>query len=216
MCASYFSNVGNAIKSEIRRSARIGKPIIMSIQRRFATIPTALSHPRHLVWLDFAYLGKSSVFVTVDEKHSHRVCKKNKWRGWGSHGVGEVLGTWQIIDDPSLRFPLAATRLEKKSSPVKSVEIDIHRRTAVLGLPSHRPLYHISFVCQQTYLPSRHQWISYSNLQFFVLVLNLDHHSMKNITAIYPSHLCMCMEIQTKWYQKKWVWNFWMCLLIKL
>ena len=168
MCASYFSNVGNAIKSEIRRSVRIGKPIIMSIQRRFATIPTALSHPRHLVWLDFAYLGKSSVFVTVDEKHSHRVCKKNKWRGWGSHGVGEVLGTWQIIDDPSLRFPLAATRLEKKSSPVKSVEIDIHRRTAVLGLPSHRPLYHISFVCQQTYLPSRHQWISYSNFQFFL------------------------------------------------
>ena len=115
MRASYFSNVGNAIKSEIRRSARIGKPIIMSIQRRFATILTALSHDglRHLFWLDFAYLGKSSVFVTVDEKHSHRVCKKNKWRGWGSHGVGEVLGTWQIIDDPSLRFPLAATRLEK-------------------------------------------------------------------------------------------------------
>ena len=166
MRASYFSNVGNAIKSEIRRSARIGKPIIMRIQRRFATIPTALSHPRHLFWLDFAYLGKSSVFVTVDEKHSHRVCKKNKWRGWGSHGVGEVLGTWQIIDDPSLRFRLGIS--EGKVIAAKSVKIDIHRRTAVLGLPSHRPLYHISFVCQQTYLPSRHQWISYSNLQFFL------------------------------------------------
>ena len=104
------------------------------------------------------------LWQTVDEKHSHRVCKKNKWRGWGSHGVGEVLGTWQIIDDPSLRFPLAATRLEKSRlqwSRWKLIFI-------VLGLPSHRPLYHISFVCQQTYLPSRHQWISYSNLQFFL------------------------------------------------
>ena len=87
----------------------------------------------------------------------------------GSHGVfgGElILETWQIIDDPSPRFRLGIS--EGKSRPVKSVKIDIHRRTAVLGLPSHRPLYHISFVCQQTYLPSRHQWISYSNLQFFL------------------------------------------------
>ena len=68
----------------------------------------------------------------------------------GSHGVfgGElILETWQIIDDPSLRFRLGMSA--GKVIAVKSVKIDIHRRTAVLGSPSQRALYHISFVCQQ-------------------------------------------------------------------
>ena len=61
--------------------------------------------------------------------------------------MGKLLGTWQIIDDPSLRFRLRISA--GKVIAVKSVKIDIHRRTAVLGSPSQRALYHISFVCQQ-------------------------------------------------------------------
>ena len=88
----------------------------------------------------------------------------------GSHGVfgGElILETWQIIDDPSPRFRLGIS--EGKKSPVKSVKIDIHRRTAVLGSLRHGARYHISCVCQQTYLPSRHRWTLYSNLQMVSL-----------------------------------------------
>ena len=45
----------------------------------------------------------------------------------GSQGVGKLLGTWQIIDDPSLRFRLGIS-VWKKVIAVKSVKIDIHRR----------------------------------------------------------------------------------------
>ena len=47
--------------------------------------------------------------------------------------------------------------LEKKVIAVKSVKIDIHRRTAVLGLLRQRALYHISFVCQQEHICHRDQ-----------------------------------------------------------
>ena len=66
-------------------------------------------------------------------------------------GVGKLLGTWQIIDDPSPRFRLGIS-FGKKVIAVKSVKIDIHRRTAVLGLLRQRALYHISFVCQQEHI----------------------------------------------------------------
>ena len=140
----------------------------MRIQRRFATIPTVSSNKawQHLfLRLKFTYLSKTSraVFVTCDEKHSHRVwvCKRNKWPG-GVPGVGKLLGTWQIIDDPSLRFRLGIS-VWKKVIAVKSVKIDIHRRNAVLG-SLRRRLFTIflSFV-NNTYLPSRLQWNLYSN-----------------------------------------------------
>ena len=85
---------------------------------------------------------------------------------WGPMGclVGNLF--WRpgkLLMIPLLAFGWESVR--EKSRPVKSVKIDIHRRTAVLGSLRHGARYHISCVCQQTYLPSRHRWTLYSNLQ---------------------------------------------------
>ena len=83
---------------------------------------------------------------------------------WGPMGclVGNLF--WRpgkLLMIPLLAFGWESVR--EKSRPVKSVKIDIHRRTAVLGSLRHGARYHISCVCQQTYLPSRHRWTLYSN-----------------------------------------------------
>ena len=70
-------------------------------------------------------------------------------------GWGNFWGRGKLLMIPLLAFGWESA-LEKKVIAVKSVKIDIHRRTAVLGLLRQRALYHISFVCQQEHICHQH------------------------------------------------------------
>ena len=69
-------------------------------------------------------------------------------------GWGNFWGRGKLLMIPLLAFGWESA-LEKKVIAVKSVKIDIHRRTAVLGLLRQGALYHISFVCQQEHICHR-------------------------------------------------------------
>ena len=141
----------------------------MRIQRRFATIPTVSSNKawRHLfLRLKFTYLSKTSraVFVTCDEKHSHRVWvwKRNKWPGrvpGGGETFGDVANYWWSLSSLSV----GNQRLEKSHRCEVGENWYSSTQVAVLG-SLRRRLFTIflSFV-NNTYLPSRLRWNLYSN-----------------------------------------------------
>ena len=127
----------------------------MRIQRRFATIPTVSSNKawRHLfLRLKFTYLSKTSraVFVTCDEKHSHRVWvwKRNKWPGGVPGGWGNFWGRGKLLMIPLFAFGWESAFGKKSSlwSRWKLIFIDASCR---IGFTAPPALYHISFVCQQ-------------------------------------------------------------------
>ena len=155
MRASYFSDVGDPMEAEKVRSAKIeadqneNRATFCNNSNCFFQQSVATSVSRARVYIFEQKFQSRFCDVRWETQPQSLSLEEEQMTRWGPRrgGSGGLLGTWQIIDDPSLRFRLGIS--EGKVIAVKSVKIDIHRRTAVLGSPRQRALYHISSVCQQ-------------------------------------------------------------------